>query len=413
MKILVVGAAGGMASGTIKDLLSSRSRHVESIVAADVDQSRLEALRGELADERLHTKALDVRDRSELLQAIAAADLCINAVPTFAGHQMTIFEACLAARRTYVDYGGMGAFTVKQKKQHAAFQAAGVTAVLGLGSDPGTSNVVCKAVADRLDRIDRINLFWAAKKFGPPSPILVPPYNINTVMAEYANPSMQFLGGRLAEVPPQSGHETLNLPEPFGSTEFMYTQHSEPLTVPFSRGFAEKGIQEFTWKLHLPAREHEGWAALVKAGFGEFDDPIDVNGTTVIPGDVLAAVLRRNAARHMRDVPETQSFDITFAIGTGERAGARATTACAVLGAPDALYDGYLDAATSMGLSIGVQLLADAPAAPGVWAPEEVYDPEEFFRELERRHFRVVREFAVERCTDVASGNSRSGSVVS
>lgn len=399
MKILVVGAAGGMASGTIKDLLSSRSRHIDSIVAADMDQPRLETLEKELADGRLCTMDLDVRDQMALMRAIEAADLCINAVPTFAGHQMAIFEACLRARCTYVDYGGMGDFTVMQKKQHAAWKAAGATAVLGLGSDPGTSNVVCKSVADRLDRIDRINLYWAAKKFGPESSVLVPPYNINTVMAEYANPSTQFLDGALVQVPAQSGKETLELPEPFGSTEFMYTQHSEPLTVPFSRGFADKGIREFTWKLHLPVREHEGWAALVKAGFGDFAEPIDVNGTTVVPGDVLAAVLRRNIARHRQDMPDVESFDVTFAIGTGERGGMRATTACAVLGAPDPLYAGYLDAATSMGLSIGVQLLADAPPAPGVWAPEEVYEPETFFRELERRHFRVARDFIVKRST--------------
>jgi saccharopine dehydrogenase-like NADP-dependent oxidoreductase len=147
-------------------------------------------------------------------------------------------------------------------------------------------------------------------------------------------------------------------------------------------------------------REHDGWVALVKAGFGNFAEPIHVNGTTVIPGDVLAAVMRRNVERHLRDVPDAESFDVTFAIGSGERGGKPTTTACAVLGAPNALYMGYLDAATSMGLSIGVQLLADTPPAPGVWAPEEVYRPEDFLRELELRHFRVVRDFAVRRAAD-------------
>lgn len=67
----------------------------------------------------------------------------------------------------------MGVYTVKQKARHAEWAEAGVTAVLGLGSDPGISNILCKAVAERLDRIDRINLYWAAKKFGPESPVLV------------------------------------------------------------------------------------------------------------------------------------------------------------------------------------------------------------------------------------------------
>ena len=155
MKILVLGAAGAMARGTLKDLLAPRSRHVECVVAADLPGARLDALQAEINDPRLRRLALDVRNAAALRDALREVDLCINAVPTFAGHQMTIFDACLAARCHYADYGGMGEFTVRQKQRHADWQAAGITAVLGLGSDPGTSNVVCKAIADRLERIDQ------------------------------------------------------------------------------------------------------------------------------------------------------------------------------------------------------------------------------------------------------------------
>jgi len=43
-----------------------------------------------------------------LATLLATCDLCINAVPTFAGQQMAIFEACRQAGKPYVDYGGMG-----------------------------------------------------------------------------------------------------------------------------------------------------------------------------------------------------------------------------------------------------------------------------------------------------------------
>ena len=72
-------------------------------------------------------------------------------------------------------------------------------------------------------------------------------------------------------MPPLSGHETLVLPEPWGRTEFIFTQHSEPLTVPFSDGIRDKGIREFTWKLHLPAREHEAWILEAFEGLTERD----------------------------------------------------------------------------------------------------------------------------------------------
>ena len=393
MRILILGGAGMMGSGTARDLLAPYSRSVDAVIVADGAADRLEALRRALPDPRLTTVQADIADDGRLAGLIADCDVCINAVPTFAGHQMRIFDACLAARRTYVDYGGLGVLTVQQKARAADWTAAGATAVLGLGADPGLSNVLCRAVADRLDRIDRINLYWAATLAGPENPVLVPPYAVSTVLAEYANPSQQFLDGRLQEVPPQSGREVIVLPAPWGRTTFMYSQHSEPLTVPFAKGIADKGIREFTWKLHLPEREHEAWVGLVKAGFGDFSTPVTLrDGTTVSPLAVLEAVLERNRRANAERIPDQDGHEIHFAIGTGTRDGRPTRITARVFGDPDPLYDGYVDAGTSMNMSIGVQWILANPQVPGVWGPEEYFDVDDYFVELKRRRFRVELE---------------------
>ncbi|CAF1141895.1 unnamed protein product [Didymodactylos carnosus] len=172
-------------------------------------------------------------------------------------------------------------------------------------------------VADRLDRIDKMSLYWAAKFIGDENPILIPPYNLSTVLAEYGNLSQQFLNGKLQQVPAQSGFETIDLPEPFGKTSFIHSEHSEPLTVPFANAFKEKGIQEFTWKLSLPEREHQAWIRLVKAGFGEtFDEDVTLpNGTSVRPVDVLQVVIDRNIERHKKRIPDQELHEIHFSIG--------------------------------------------------------------------------------------------------
>jgi saccharopine dehydrogenase-like NADP-dependent oxidoreductase len=325
------------------------------------------------------------------------ADFCINAVPTLLGHQMAIFEACLAARKSYVDYGGLGVFTVEQKKRHDAWRQAGVAAVLGLGADPGISNMLCKAVAERLDRVERINLYWAAENLAPESPVLVPPYSLRTVLAEYANPSQQFLDGRLTEMPPQSGKETLILPPPWGRTEFMHTQHSEPLTVPFAEGIRDKGIREFTWKLHLPKHEHAAWVALCKAGFGDFEDALEISGAAIRPADYLDALIKRNIAHNGHLIPEPQIHELHLAIGEGTRRGRPVTLNCAVIGSPHPAHAGYSDPGTSMGLSIGVKLMLETPMKPGVWGPEEYFPVVPFFEELRKRHFTVTEDIAIER----------------
>jgi saccharopine dehydrogenase-like NADP-dependent oxidoreductase len=186
-----------------------------------------------------------------------------------------------------------------------------------------------------------------------------------------------------------SGTETIDLPAPWGATRFMYSPHSEPLTVPLAEGIRDKGIREFTWKLHLPSRTHEAWVGLVKAGFGRSDEPVMVRGVPVHPVEVLQAVIERNIAAYRQTIPAQESHEIHFAIGTGTRNGKPCRVRCDVIVRPDPAYAPYADAATSMNASIAAQLILSAAPRPGVWAPEEFFAVEPYLAELRKRRFEV------------------------
>lgn len=390
MIITILGGAGFMGAGIVRDLISGRAIvSIGTIRIADASQEKIEALIGELSDSRLIAVPLDVTDKASLRKVIAGADVCINCIPTLLGFQMTIFEAALNARVPYLDLGGLGTYTVKQLEWHERFREAGVPAIIGAGADPGMSNVICRAAADRLDEIDAINLYWAAELTGEENPVLVPPYSVSTVLAEYAYPSTQFYGGKHVTCPPLSGGEMLDLPEPWGRCEFMHSPHSEQLTVPLAEGIREKGIQEFTWKLHLPHREHEAWIGLVKAGFGTFDEPVEIGGVSIRPLDVLNKVIERNIKANADKIPAQASHEIHFAVARGRRAGRALTVRVEVTVSPDPLYAPYVDACTSMNASIAAQLLLASPKKPGVYAPESYFDVPGYFAELEKRKFRV------------------------
>lgn len=390
MIITLLGGAGFMGAGIVRDLVSDRAIvDITAVRVCDAARGKMEALRDELGDPRLQLVDLDVTDPAGLEAAISGADICINCVPTLLGFQMAIFEAALAAKVAYIDLGGLGTFTVKQLAEHERFKAAGVTAVIGVGADPGMSNVICRAVADELDEIDKINLYWAAELVGDENPVLVPPYSVSTVLAEYAHESTQFYGGSHVTCPPMSGSEFLDLPEPWGCCEFMHSPHSEQLTVPLADGIKEKGIQEFSWKLHLPHREHEAWVGLVKAGFGDFNDPVEVGGVKVRPLDVLNKVIERNIKKNADKIPAQDSHEIHFAIGKGRKDGVETTVTVEVVVKPDALYAPYVDACTSMNGSIAAQLILANQKKPGVWAPEEYFDVATYFKELEKRKFLI------------------------
>ncbi len=78
-----------------------------------------------------------------------------------------------------------------------------------------------------------------------------------------------------------------------------------------------------------------------------------------------------------------------FAVGHGTRNGKRCCVTCRVIGHPHPLYEDYVDAGTSMCMSVGVQQILKRGLRPGVWAPEEYFDVEEFFAEIRKRHFTI------------------------
>ncbi len=193
------------------------------------------------------------------------------------------------------------------------------------------------------------------------------------------------------ECAPLTGREMLDLAEPWGRCEFMYSPHSEQLTVPLADGIREKGISEFTWKLHLPRREHEAWVGLVKAGFGDFDDPVQVGAAKVQPLDVLTAVIARHIEHHRDRIPAPGRPRDPFRGRPRPQDGRPATARYDVIVAPDPMYEPYVDAATSMNASIAAQLMLASPLRPGVFAPEEYFRAATYFPELEKRHF-IVRK---------------------
>ena len=107
MIITLLGGAGFMGAGIVRDLVSDRAIvDITRIRVCDAVRDKMEALKQELGDPRLELVDLNVTDPAALNAAIAGADICINCVPTLLGFQMTIFEAALAAKVPYIDLGG-------------------------------------------------------------------------------------------------------------------------------------------------------------------------------------------------------------------------------------------------------------------------------------------------------------------
>ena len=173
------------------------------------------------------------------------ADVVMNAASFDTTLQAT--RAAAKAGANYIDLGSP--CWEAQLALSDEFRKRGFTAVLGLGTAPGATNIMACYLVDRLDRVESIHLkdgnvdqneeehtrplYWA--------------YDIGGIMDEFALDANPFLNGKITNVPAMSGEELFAFHEPTGTVAIGYTSHPEPETM--SQAFKDKGIKNVTWKI--------------------------------------------------------------------------------------------------------------------------------------------------------------------
>ncbi|HSR46910.1 MAG TPA: saccharopine dehydrogenase NADP-binding domain-containing protein [Anaerolineales bacterium] len=378
MRIVVLGGAGIIGRVIAQDLAVD----VEEILIADRD---LEGARRtvEQVGSRATAASVDVTDTPALVRILRGAGACINSTQYY--FNLDVMRACLEARVPYLDLGGLFHVTRKQLELARDFEKAGVSAVLGLGSCPGVANVHAGWLGGMLDRVASVRIYNGSTLDEGES--LAWPYAIETILDEISKPAMIFRGGEFREAEPLGEEEHFLFPEPIGWAKTHLSLHSEVATIPLS--LADKGIEECTFKItffgysEAALRKLHFLAQLGLAG----TERVAVDGGNVRPRDVLLELLRR--VPQAKEKPKSKGFKDVATVVEGAAEGRRVVLRADTSGGPNPAY----------GVSGGTLLVAVPPAIvarwlaarklerPGVWAPEQVVEPQPFFAELARRGF--------------------------
>ena len=145
MRVIVLGGTGGMGRWAVRDLTESDG--VDEVVVAALDGARAAetagwaaARAGPISSAQVSSLVLDAREPAALRQALARAEVVCNCAHNAVN--LPVMEACADSGTHYVDLGGLFHTTRRQLLLHDRFVAAGVTAVIGMGSSPGTTNVM-------------------------------------------------------------------------------------------------------------------------------------------------------------------------------------------------------------------------------------------------------------------------------
>lgn len=174
---------------------------------------------------------VDARDPDSLRRALDGADVCVNCLDYRLN--LEVMEAALSTGTHYVDLGGLFHVTLKQLRLDDRFRDAGLTAILGMGSAPGKTNLLARAAVERLGREPESLEIWAATRDpGAADHPFPAPYSVRTLLDELEMEPMVVKDGETQPVPPLSGEAERDFPEPVGRTKGIYTIHSEIATLP-------------------------------------------------------------------------------------------------------------------------------------------------------------------------------------
>ncbi len=299
MKIVVLGGAGLMGPGIVQDL--ANIPQVSQITVADLDAAGAQRVVEQVPESNLEAVAVDVREPAVVERVLRDADACVNAVQYY--FNLDVMQACLRTRTPYVDLGGLFYVTRKQLALTPAFTEAGVTAILGLGSSPGVSNVAAACAVEALDRIESIHLYNATDTVEEDP--LGQTYSLRTILDEIIQEPVVFQDGAFTTVEPLSGQELFPFQPPVGLRKVHHSLHSELATLPLT--YAGLGVRDVFFKIAFFGYSEEALRQLkllADLGLGS-DAPLQVGDGAIRPRDVLVA-LQRERARTADDAPPNE-----------------------------------------------------------------------------------------------------------
>lgn len=373
LKVLILGGYGAMAQSTVPDLLSSPG--VERVGIAGRSQPKAKAFAAAQDDDRAVAVPIDARDSPNLVRELKHWDCVIHS--SWYDLNVPIMEAAIEAGIHYCDLGGLYHQTLRQLKLDARAKDAGVTCVLGIGSTPGTMNVMGAYGASKLDRIDRVMLRSSgAVVSGGEAGMFVPPYAIRTIFDEFSMEAPILRKGKIQFVPALSGLERSEFMPPVGVVEGYFTIHSELATMPKTIG---KGIQEMDFIVAFPPSFRETIETIVRLGLASRDE-ITVEGKKVRPYEVTSTVI--DSLPKPKE-PELD-VDIQRCVLIGEQGGNPVTLRYEAVTWPHEKWrvgGGVVD--TGVPPSIAAQWMVEGRTkGPGVLPPETAFDPLPYFKDL-------------------------------
>ena len=392
-RVLIIGA-GGVGTVVAKKV-AQNSDIFTDIMLASRTKSKCDKIASEIKNVRIQTAAVDADNVPELVALMREfkPELVINVALPY--QDLHIMDACLEAGVNYLDtanYEPLDEAKFEYSWQWAyqeRFKAAGLTAILGCGFDPGVTGVfTAYAAKHHFDEIHYLDIVDC--NGGDHHKAFATNFNPEINIREITQKGRYYEDGQWKETEPQEIHKPLTYPN-IGVREsyLLYHEELESLvknypTIKRARFWMTFGQEYLT---HLRVMQNIGMTRI---------DPILYNGVEIVPIQFLKAVL-----------PNPGELGENY---TGET-----SIGCRIRGLKDGKEQTYYvwnncshQAAYEETGAQGVSYTTGVPAAigalmffrglwrrPGVYNVEE-FDPDPFMAELQKQGLPWHEDFGLD-----------------
>ena len=289
MKVLMLGAG---AVGTVSALKFVQQAMLEQLVIADAVPARASLLADRLRDPRVRNLGLDAGDPAAVARVLRETGTTLVLNAALPATNLQVMRACLEAGCDYIDLasGGTDADGIPETDDQLAldaeFRAAGRLALLGMGADPGTSNVYAAYAAKHLlDDVTEIRVRDGDNSVCQGHDGFVAAFSPWVLIDECLCRAVAWREGRYHLEEPLSGFETFEFPE-LGVLNCYYVDHEESKTLP--RAFPKARVIDF--KLCMDDTTVETLRVMKRLGLSR-KDRVSVGDASVAPRDLVVSLL--------------------------------------------------------------------------------------------------------------------------
>lgn len=375
MRVLVLGGAGAVCRETTRDL--AQFSDFDEIVVADFNLEAVNRLIESIGDPRLRALFFDAEDFSRMLTLFPQFDVVVNGLP---------FKYDLLVNQACVKVGVNGLDLSSEDPQFALADEAlskDMLFVPGVGATPGITNMMVRRASDLLDRMDEVEVFFAAFRCLAPAPGLLATTLWEFNPEEEDRAQVYFENGTWHSTPPLSGEIKVHFHDQIGVQSVYYVPHDESNTLPRSFPTLRRAAVRGCFPPHVMAL----MGALMRGGLLS-NRPVKV-GDREMPAIELSRLLL--AGSPISKENPVWAYGLVVEV-RGVRAGRQVKCIYRSKHPPQDLWGGESTYFKNVGipLSIGAQLIARGETTGrGVLPPELAFPVKVFFQELGRRGITV------------------------